>query len=346
MRSLPRFVAEARWWGRQRAARPTTWFVLVGLALTVVLLVSLGSGSVEVQPHEVVHVLLDADHPLHGVMVRVRVPRIVGALEVGAALAVAGLLLQTALRNPLADAGLLGVSAGAGLAAMVVLTLAPAAAAWLPLATFGGGLTAVGLLLGVAIWSGERVSPLSLLLAGVALQAILFACIAVLTLLFADRAPAFVGFTVGSLATTGWREVWAATVPLGVGIAGAAMLIRSLDLLLFDEASAGGLGLAVPATRVLAATLGALLCAAAVSIAGLVGFVGLLVPNAFRLLLGNRHRILIPFCVLGGALLVVLADLAARTIVAPIELPVGAVLALVGGPFFLLLLFRKVQGQA
>lgn len=339
-----RTSARLRWWLRQRADRPGWWLAACGVALGGAVLCSVASGSVRIPLGELPRALGETEHPLHAVLTRVRLPRIVAAAEVGAALAVAGLLLQTALRNPLADAGLLGVSAGAGLAAMLVLTLAPAAAALVPVAAFVGGLAAVGVLLLAASLAGSRPTPLALLLAGVALQAILFACIAVLTLLFADRAPAFVGFTVGSLAATGWREVVAALVPLAIGVGAAALLSRTLDLLLFDEASAIGLGVAVPRTRLLIAALAATLCAAAVSIAGLVGFVGLLVPNAVRLALGNRHRILVPFSVVVGALLVVLADLAARTVAAPIELPVGAILALLGGPFFLFLLFRRVEG--
>lgn len=338
-----RLLPTLRWRARQAAEQPGLAIGVLATCLVIAVLAAAGSGSVELPLWRVPEVLAEPSHPLHAVLTRVRLPRLVAAMEVGAGLAVAGLLLQTTLRNPLADAGLLGVSAGAGLAAIAVLTLWPAAGALAPLAAFGGGLAAVALLLLAAVWSGQGANPMSLLLAGVALQAILFACVAVMTLLFADRAPAFVAFTVGSLTTTGWHDVALASAPLGLGIAGAWISSRALDVLLFDEASATSLGLSVPRTRLVMAGFGALLAAAAVSLAGLVGFVGLLVPNAVRLALGGFHRTRVPLCAIGGALLVVLADLGARTVVAPIELPVGAVLALLGGPFFLYLLYRGID---
>jgi iron complex transport system permease protein len=340
--ALPRSLAAVRWRVRRLAALPSFWGVALGAALILATIVSAGAGAVHVPAKEVVRATFDPTHPRHAVLARVRLPRIVAAIEVGAALAVAGALMQTAVRNPLADAGLLGVSAGAGLAAVLLLALAPAAALWLPLAAFGGALAAVLVLLGLAALAGARATSLSLLLAGVALQAILFAGIAVVSFLYADRAPAFIQFTVGSLAASGWREtVWAAPA-LAVGILGSLLWIRPLDLLLYDDASATSLGLSVASARWIAALLAAILAGSAVALGGLVGFVGLLVPNWMRLAVGSAHARLLPLCALAGATLTVVADLVARTAVAPLELPVGAILALVGGPYFLLLLFRRI----
>lgn len=333
--------AALRWRVRLAAGHPSWWLALLGGVLVLAVVAATSAGSVPIAWSELASAWSDPTHPAHGVLVRVRLPRVVGAVEVGAALGVAGLLLQTALRNPLADAGLLGVSAGAGFAAMVVLVLAPAAAALVPLAAFAGGLAALGVLVTLASLAAARLTPQTLLLAGVALQAILFAGVAVLTLLFADRAPAFVAFSVGSLATTLWREVLWGLPMVVLGLGGTFAATRLLDMMLFDDASAAGLGVSLPRARLLVALLAAVLCAAAVALAGLVGFVGLLVPNGLRLLLGSRHVVLVPATALGGAALVVLADLGARTVVAPIELPVGAVMALVGGPFFLFLLLRR-----
>jgi len=147
---------------------------------------------------------------------------------------------------------------------------------------------------------------------------------------------------VGSLSGSGWREVRIVALPALAGIMLSLLSVRALDLLLLDDDSAGGVGLGVRRTRVLVSCLAALLAAGAVSVAGLVGFVGLVVPNWVRILVGPEHaRSLVP-CVLGGATLVVVADAAARTIAAPLELPVGALLALIGGPYFLIILWRKV----
>jgi iron complex transport system permease protein len=186
------------------------------------------------------------------------------------------------------------------------------------------------------------VGPLKLVLSGVAIQALLFAVVALVTFLHPDRAPAFVAFTVGSFHGAGWPEVRLLLAPAAAGLALAVAGSRNLDALLLDDGSAAAVGLGVARTRLAAAGLAALLAAAAVSVAGLVSFVGLVVPNAVRVLSGPGHLRLLPLTALGGALLAVVADLAARTLFAPIELPVGAVLALAGGPYFLYLVWRRV----
>jgi iron complex transport system permease protein len=189
---------------------------------------------------------------------------------------------------------------------------------------------------------GLRSGPLRLVLSGVAVQAVGFAGIALLTFLYADRAPSFAAFLVGSLNGRGWNEAQLVAVPAALGFVAAALAARPLDVLLLDDATAGGLGVAVRRARFVAAALAAWLAAAAVSVAGLIGFVGLIVPNGLRLLVGPQHRALLPAAALGGATLVLLADAAARTLAAPIELPVGALLALLGGPYFLFVLWRKL----
>jgi iron complex transport system permease protein len=173
-------------------------------------------------------------------------------------------------------------------------------------------------------------------------QAIAFALLALLMFFFADRAPAFVAFTIGSLSGAGWGHVRliAATTALGTALALAGA--RGLDMLLLDDESARSAGLSVRRARLASAGLAAVLAAGVASTAGLVGFVGLVVPNLVRILAGPSHRTLLPLSILGGAALTVIADTAARTVVAPLELPVGALLALVGGPSFLLTLRRKL----
>jgi iron complex transport system permease protein len=207
---------------------------------------------------------------------------------------------------------------------------------------FAGGLAAIAVLAALGASRGRAAGPLRLVLSGVALQALGFATIALLTFLFADRAPAFVAFLVGSLNGLGWREAALVSAPALVGLLIAALAVRPLDVLLLDDATASGLGVAVKRARFAASALAAWLTAAAVSVAGLVGFVGLVVPNGVRLLVGAEHRALLPACALAGAALVLLADTAARTLAAPIELPVGALLAGIGGPAFLALLWRKL----
>lgn len=322
--------------------REAFWIAGFALALASVALAAAALGAVAIPFSELLPAALESQHPLHRVMWDVRLPRVAGGAAVGAALAVSGALLQTVVRNPLADPGILGVTGGAGLAAVGTLVLLPEQSHWVPLFAFLGGLATVALLLVLAWSRAGAVGPLRLVLSGVALQAIFFAAIALLTFAFADRAPSFAAFLVGSLNGIGWRDALIVAAPVGVGLALALASVRILDLLLLDDATAGGLGLSVRRARFAASSLSALLAAGAVSAAGLIGFVGLVVPNAVRVAAGPGHRRLLPLAALGGATLALLADTVARLVLAPLELPVGALLALIGGPYFLVLLWRKL----
>jgi len=338
-----------RWPSAARALRtrielahePSLWAALLGAGLLLAFAVALTLGAAAVPLAELPAALFDEGHPFHGVVAAIRLPRLVACAAVGAGLALAGALLQTVVRNELADPGLLGVTAGAGLAIVGGIILLPAFTLWLPLLGLGGGLMAVAVLLSFAAAGGSNADTLRIVLAGVALQAVFFAGIALLTFTFADRAPAFVAFTVGSLSGVGWHDLRLVAIPLAVGGAVALSLARPLDVLLLDEESAGSTGLDVRRARFVAAGAAALLAAGAVSVVGLVGFVGLVVPNALRLVVGPAHATLLPLSALGGALLLVVADTVARTVMAPLELPVGALLAALGGPYFLWLVGRN-----
>lgn len=322
------------------AERRGVFTLALGGTLLVSLAFGLSRGAAHVPISELPAALVEESHPLHVVVHSVRLPRLVVAALVGSSLAVAGALLQTAVRNPLADPGLLGVSAGAALGVMSGLLFLPELPELMPLLGFAGGLGAMAVLLVASSGAPGRDHPLRLVLCGVALQSLFFAGVSVLTFLFAERAPSFVGFTLGSLNGVGWREAGIVALPAALGLLLAVAAIRHLDVMLLDEASAGGVGLKVRRARLGVACVGALLAAGAAAVAGLVGFVGLVVPNAVRLLVGPGHRTLLPLVALGGSAFVVLADTAARTVVAPIELPVGVPLACVGAPYFLHLVWR------
>jgi iron complex transport system permease protein len=327
---------------RRLEGHPAFYATALASACAAAAAFALTAGAVEVPLRGLLPALLDPAHPLHNVLVDVRLPRIVGALLVGAALGCAGSLMQTVVRNPLADPGLIGVSTGAGAAVLLVIVLHPEAALSLPFFAFLGAALALVLLIASA-WTGARTpAPLRIILAGVALQALGFGVIAIIQFFFADRAPAFVGFVVGSLNGMSWQDVRVVALPAALGIGLSLLTTRALNLLLLDDATAGGVGLGVRRARLAASGLSALLAAGAVSVAGLVAFVGLIVPNGIRLLCGPDHRVLLPLCALGGALLVLTADTLGRTAVAPLELPVGALLSLIGGPYFLILLRRKL----
>ena len=274
----------------------------------------------------------------------VRLPRVGLAAAVGAALAVAGVVFQALLRNPLADPYVLGVSGGAALGGIAVLTLGRALGlgyAAVPPASFAGALTALVLLLAVAGPAG-RLSPASLLLIGVVFNAFASAAIVFLASLagLAEGAQVFL-WLIGSLADArpmlvGWTIGFVAA-----GVLAIAPFGRALDLLALGEESASLLGIDATRARRWLLLASSLLVGAAVSVAGLVGFVGLVVPHALRLVLGPDHRLLVPASALGGAAFLVVCDTLARTLLGGRELPVGALTALAGGPFFLLLLRRS-----
>lgn len=330
-------------WRTEQVRRPAiVWSGLAIVILSTALAIGICAGPTLHSPATALRALLDDAHPLHGVLGGIRLPRVLAGLAVGAALATAGALLQAVVRNPLADPGILGVTAGAGFAALATIVLWPQATLWLPFFAFCGGLIEVVFVLLLAWRRGAGSSALRIVLTGVALQALCLAGASILTFLFADRAPAFSAFLVGSLNGTGWTDVAMVALPTLIGLIAALASIGALDLLQLDEATAEGRGLDIRRTRIWLAGVAALLAAAAVSVAGLVGFVGLVVPNALRLVTGPSHRLLIPIGAIGGGALVVLADAAARSSVAPLELPVGALLALVGGPYFLWLLWSRI----
>lgn len=280
------------------------------------------------------------------VLWQIRLPRVLLALLIGSALAVSGAAMQGLFRNPLADPGLVGVSAGAALAATLWLALAPLGAlalpaSWgLPAAAFLGGGAAALLALRLGQREG-RTSVATLLLAGLSINAIALAGIGLLQQLGDDATLRDITrWMLGSLGKAGWREIALATPLL---LAPLLLLHRdapALDVLLLGEREASHLGVDVERLKRRILVLAVLAVAASVAVAGMIGFIGLLAPHLVRLIAGPGHRLLLPASALVGALLLLLADTAARQVAAPLELPVGALTALIGGPFFLWLLAR------
>ncbi len=318
-------------------------------ALAAVMLLAVGVGSVHVPPAALLSALADGlTGHLHGtvdtIVWQLRLPRVVLAALVGAALSLAGGAFQGVFRNPLADPYLLGAASGAGFGAAVVLVFA-GAVPWLarlgvPLAAFGCALATVAVVTLLAR-RGSQLPSVALILAGVVVGSSLSAATSFLMLASRDRAAGILSWLLGSFAFASWARllpVAALLVPSVVAILGAA---RALDVLQLGEESAAQLGVPVAAVRLALLAAATLATAAAVSVAGVIGFVGLVVPHAVRLAFGAGHRRLLPLAGLWGALFMVLADLFARTVVAPAEIPVGVITALVGGPFFLALLRRQ-----
>jgi iron complex transport system permease protein len=276
----------------------------------------------------------------------IRLPRVLLALLIGAALAQAGAALQGLVRNPLAEPGLVGISSGAALAAASITVLAPPlfdvipARLVLPAVTFIGGAAAAALVLRLARIDGTT-RPGALLLAGLALNAIAGAGIGLFTQLASDQALRSLTFWMfGSLGKAGWPELAVAAPMLLAAIVLIPREAGALNAMLLGEPEAGHLGVDVEALKRRLTLLIVLAAAASVALAGIIAFVGLVVPHLVRLWRGPDHRELLPLSALLGALLLILADTASRTLLAPAELPIGILTALVGGPFFLALLLR------
>jgi iron complex transport system permease protein len=267
-----------------------------------------------------------------------RLPRaLLGAL-VGATLSVAGGAYQGVFRNPLADPYLLGVAAGAGLGATLVIVTAGSGSAFVAVAAFAGAIGAVVAAYGLGAAAGGRRSGATLILAGVAVAAFLTAAQTFVQQRNADSIREVYSWILGRLGTAGWSEVLMMTPYAVISIVVILFHRRLLDVLAVGEEEARALGVRperVRAAVVVAATLGT---AGAVAVSGLIGFVGIVVPHTVRLLVGASYRLILPLAVIGGAAFMVLADLVARSALGPAEIPIGVVTAFIGGPFFLVVL--------
>jgi len=344
--------------GRRRSGL----LAVAGLTLACLLLtiVAIGQGAISIAPGRVAEILmarLAGDTSLlEGrdvlVVLNIRLPRVLLGLLVGAGLAVSGALMQGLFRNPLADPGLVGVSSGAGLAAAATIVLGdrflagtmmklPFAA--LPFGAFCGGLITT-LALYLISTRGGRTSVATMLLAGVALGAMAGALTGLLSFISDDRQLRDLTFwSLGSLGGASWTKLSVVAPIVLPLLLLMPLLARGLNGLMLGEAEAYHLGIPVQRIKALAILLVALAVGASVASAGMVGFVGIVVPHLIRLCVGPDHRLLLPLSALGGAMLLVGADIVARLVVVPAELPIGIVTATIGAPFFLWLLLRRTS---
>lgn len=334
-------------------------FPLLIAGLLVALIVATAIGSVQISPGEILKILLKSTSLFHFqrtwdsadevIIIQLRLPRVCGAALVGTGLAVAGVLFQGLLRNPLADPYLIGTSAGAGLGATIAILL-PAGllllgTSQIAIFAFVGAIIAVTLVYWLA-HVGGRTPVVSLLLAGVVVTTLMSSCQALLIYLVPDAQLHFrsvFAWLSGGIAVESWSQVGIAALLTFSGLLASFTFTSTLNALALGEEGATHLGVPIERQKTLLIAVASLLTAATVSIAGLVSFVGLVVPHALRLILGPGHRLLLPASALGGALFLVVADLLARSIIAPAELPLGVLTSLVGGPFFLYLLRRSGQ---
>lgn len=305
--------------------------------LVVACLLSLRFGSVKFTNSDILNIPF-GDSVARTIVMNIRLPRTLIAMMVGANLAVAGALLQAVMRNPLADPGLMGVSAGAGLAAVTIMLALPTLSAFVPMAAFLGG-TLASILVYTLAWK-RGIDPIRIILAGVAVNAILGGGMSVLSILYSDRIQGVVMWLNGSISGKSWHQVNILFPYTIIGLIIALFCINTANLLQLGEETAKSLGVKVNLARLLLSMAAAFLAGISVSVVGLIGFIGLIVPHIARLLVGSDYRFMLPISALMGSTLLVLADTGARTFFSPVELPVGIIMAIFGGPFFLYLLRR------
>ena len=317
------------------------YLVLLFALLVISFSLSLIFGSVKVSLPEFFRSLINGSTNSidYRIIAFVRLPRAFGGLLAGGALAVAGVIIQAVLHNPMAAPNIIGVNSGAGLAAVILITLFPAMISFLPLAAFIGAVAACLIIYAFSSKSGaDRVT---ITLVGIAVSSILNSAINLIKTVFPDSVYDADLFMIGGFSSVTMQRILPAGILIISGITVSLFVAKDIDVLSLGDETAKGLGMNVMAIKLLLLILASLLAGAAVSFAGLLGFVGLVVPHIARKLFGTNHRRLVISSALMGAILVLLCDLFGRIIVAPYEISVGIILSFIGGPFFILLILSE-----
>lgn len=332
-----------------RGRRSLLSTVAVPAVLVLALVTAVGVGSSEVTAGQLLGALLrglrgEASGALDTIVLQIRLPRALLAALVGGGLGLAGAVYQGVFRNPLADPYLLGTAGGAGFGAALAVVVAGGssvlAAVGAPLLAFAFAMATVVLVM-ILAREGGTLPVVRLILAGVVLSSVLTAGTSFLMLAAREQAAGILARLLGGFSFAGWGDVGVVTAFMVPAVVASLLLARALDVLQLGEDGASHLGLPVETVKYVLLAAATLVTAAAVSVAGIIGFVGLMTPHAVRLTVGPRHRPLLAHSLAWGATFMVVADLVARTVIAPAELPVGIITAVVGGPFFLVLLWRR-----
>lgn len=315
--------------------------ILISLILLGFLIVfTIGVGSVNISINEIIQTFLGNGNEINqSIIMDMRLPRIIIAVFVGASLSISGALLQSVMKNPLADPGITGVSSGASLAAIVVMLYLPHLHGSLPFIAFLGAIVSCVMVF-ILSWD-NGLNSMRIILAGVAVNAIFVGATSLLSILNSDKIQGILLWINGSIAYKGWREVKYLVPYSIVGIILSLFCTKSANLLALGDDVATNLGVNVNKTRVCISLVAVFLAGISTSVVGIIGFIGLIVPHICRLILGYDYKYLIPMSAVLGAILLLIADTMARFVARPVELPVGVIMSMIGGPFFLFLLRRK-----
>ena len=314
-------------------------FLITGAALIVLFLVAVNTGSLKASPEQILRGLFVAYDETVATIYSLRFPRILIAMLAGASVAVSGVMLQAVMKNPLADPGIMGISSGAGMAAVLVTAFAPSLYLAVPVFAFLGGVFACGLVY-LLSWKGD-LSPLRVILTGVAVNAFFTGLMPAGESMMGANYSGAASIVNGNITMQTWDDFRMLFIYAVIGLVLAVFLALKCDILGLEDQTIRSLGIRVNAVRLIVSAAAVLLASISTAVVGSISFLGLLVPHIARLLVGNSHKVLIPYTMLLGAFTLLLADTIGRTIAYPYEINAAVVMAVIGGPSFILLLRRS-----
>lgn len=319
-------------------------FVLTAVALFVLFIFAVNTGSLKVTPSELFSGLFIEYNPDVATIYDLRFPRIFIAMLGGAATAVSGVLLQAVMKNPLADPGIIGVSSGASLVAVIVTAFFPSLFFLTPMLAFIGGLIAFLLVYSLS-WKGG-LSPLRIILVGVAVNAL---CTGLMSAFNSATGSSYTGVTSivnANITQKTWDDFQTLAVYVVIGLVASFFVTNQCNLLSLEDKTARSLGMNVTRSRIVISVIAVLLASISTAVVGAISFLGLIVPHIARLLVGSNHKVLVPYSILLGAFTLLLADTIGRTVASPYEISAAVVMSVIGGPFFIFLLRRSKQNYA
>lgn len=316
--------------------------ILTFLITLVFAVVAIGLGSVRIPITEILQTITgtSANDEYRTIIFDIRMPRVLLALIIGANIAISGALLQAVMGNPLADPGLTGVTSGAAVFVLLIMLAAPEYTSFIPIAAFVGGVIAATIVYALA-WQKKGLSPVTIILSGVAVNALAGGAIGYLSIIYSDRLPASVQWMNGSLAAKGNNALLMILPYAIIGWIASIFAIRKANVIRMGDQVAANLGEKVMRIRILLSLIAVFLAAISVATIGMIGFVGLIVPHMARFLVGSDYKYLLPMSMALGALVLLIADTGGRTLFAPLEIPAGILMAVIGGPYFLYLMRKR-----
>lgn len=322
-------------------SRSGTIVISTFILAVVVGVIAIGVGSVTIPVPEIIKTLFSTSTTaVHDtIILDIRLPRVLLAMIIGANIAISGALLQAVMGNPLADPGLTGVTSGAAVCVLIIMLAMPEYTNFIPIAAFVGGLLAATVVYSLA-WRRNGISPITIILSGVAVNALCGGVVGYLSIIYSDRLPSAVQWLNGSLASKGNNALFMVLPYAIVGWILSIFAIRKTNIIRMGDQVASNLGENVTKIRILLSILAVFLAAISVAAIGMIGFVGLVVPHMARMLVGSNYKHMLPMSMALGALVLLIADTGGRTLFSPLEIPAGIVMAVIGGPYFLYLMRR------